>query len=109
VVESTSIVDETIEYITLQQLVESADMNGRFQINFQLKDQEAKSLFDSSFQYNMIYESSKDEVGLKKHNLLQPCSHQKSTMKITQICRIKFSINDNYVDEVECEVVPSNA
>jgi len=30
-------------------------------------------------------------------------------MKITQICRIKFSINDNYVDEVECEVFPSNA
>lgn len=31
---------------------------------------------------------------------------EKSTLRITEKCKIKFSINVGYVDEVDLEVVP---
>jgi hypothetical protein len=70
-------------------------------------------LFDSGSQCNLVSETLVDELGLETYDLVQPSSlvwlQGKIVMRITQRCKIKFSISVSYVDEVECEVAPLDA
>ena len=70
-------------------------------------------MFDGGSQYNLIFESLVDELGLETHDIVQPCSfcciQVKFVMRITERCKISFVINVDHVDEVECEVAPLDA
>ena len=70
-----------------------------------MKDQKFNASFDNGSQCNLSFESSLNELGLKTHDLVQPCSlgwiQEKSIMRIVKRCKIIFSINGDYDDEVE--------
>jgi hypothetical protein len=78
-----------------------------------VENRKVNALFDSDSQYNLIFETLVDDLGLESYDPMQPSSlawlQKKYVMRITQRCKIKFSINVSYVDEVECEVASLDA
>jgi hypothetical protein len=61
-------------------------------------------LFDGGYQCNMFSKTLVDELGLETYDPVLPSSlayfQGKIVMRITWRCKIKFSINASYFDEV---------
>jgi hypothetical protein len=78
-----------------------------------VKYRKVNSLFDNGSQCNLVSRTSVDELGIETYDLVQASPlvwlQGKIVMRITQRCKIKFSISVNYVNEVECEVGPLDA
>jgi hypothetical protein len=106
VVESTSNLDEAIVCTTLQQQRVSGDINTLFQIKVQVKNPKVNALFDNGSKCNMISKALIDDIGIQTYDLVHPNSlawlEDKSIARMTWIHKIKFVINANYVDDVEC-------
>jgi len=94
--------DEAIVYNTLQQSNVSGDKHELFKIKVQVKNQKVNSLFDNGSQSNLVSETLVDELGLETYVLVNPsslvCLQGQIVMRITQRCKIKFSISANYVN-----------
>jgi hypothetical protein len=71
-----------------------------------VKNQKVNSLFKIGSQCNLIYETLVDKLGLETYDPVKPSSlawlQGEFFMRITWRCKIEFSINVNYANEVEC-------
>jgi hypothetical protein len=67
------------------------------------------ALFDFNSQANLIAEDLVNKLGLEFHDHSNPYPfgwvNKDVELKVTKQCKIKFSINANYIDEVEVNVV----
>jgi hypothetical protein len=68
------------------------------------------ALFDSCSQVKLIAEDLVTKIGLEVHDHPHPYPlgwvNKYAYLRDTKQCKIKFVISENYIDEVELDVVP---
>ena len=68
------------------------------------------SLFDFGSQANLIASDLVNKLGLEIHDHMRPyplgCVNKDVEIKVTKHCKINFAISQNFIDEVELDVVP---
>jgi hypothetical protein len=75
-----------------------------------VKKRKVNSPLESGSQCNIIYVDLVNEIFLETYEHLCPCSmswlQNTFSMRFTRHCKVKFSINIDFVDEVEYDVAP---
>ena len=86
------------------------DISELFNIGVITKHTKVDTLFDSGSQVNIIYEVIVKKLNLETTPHTKPyplgwvCEYAK--FQVTRKCKLKFSITQNFIDEVELDVVP---
>jgi len=66
-IKCSSDVDENLVHGTLQELRASGERSAVFQIKIQVKNKKVNALFDCGYQYNLIFASLVNELGLETY------------------------------------------
>ena len=84
--------------------------NEIFHIRVISKHTKIDTLFDSGSQVNLISETIVKKLGLetKPHKKPYPLGWacDKTKLQVTKQCKLRFSIESNFVDEIELDIVP---
>jgi hypothetical protein len=81
-----------------------------FHIKIKIKNTKVDATFGSSSQDNLIPNNLMAKLGLEFHDNPLPYKlgwvNKYVDIRVTKKCKIKFSINENYINEEEVDVVP---
>jgi len=93
--------------------IEQSQRHNIFQTRCTVKKKVCDVIIDSGSSENIISKSMVTKLGLKTKKHPSPYKigwiTQGSEAKVTEICRIQFSIGQNYLDKVTCDVVEMDA
>jgi len=105
-VSCTSVQKELVSYSPK----EDKEMTELFHVKIHMRQAKVDCLFDPSSQSNLISAQLVDKLGLKTYDHPQPYPlgwvRQEVELRVVKQCRFKFAINNNFIDEVEVDVVP---
>lgn len=83
-----------------------------FHIRITSKHTKIDRLFDSRSHENLISNDLVNKLALETHNHLRPYPlgwlNKETWINVTKQCRLKFSITNNYIDEVDLDVIPAD-